>query len=156
IIVHAVHFIAARRPRRIRTGHFQSIDHFHELLDERRLSGAGWGGNDEQHASLYSIFWTCSRIFSSSALAEITRFDTRSPSAFDPIVFTSRFISCSRKSSLRPHGSGDCASAAQWARCARNRAISSLISERAAVLTISWAIRFGLAGRSLSPCLAHS
>ena len=31
--------------------------------------------------------------------------DTRRPSAFDPIVFTSRFISCSRKSSLRPHGS---------------------------------------------------
>ena len=32
--------------------------------------------------------------------------ETRRPSAFEPIVFTSRFISCSRKSSLRPHGSG--------------------------------------------------
>ena len=33
--------------------------------------------------------------------------DTPVPSAFDATVLTSRFISCSRKSSLRPHGSSD-------------------------------------------------
>ena len=33
--------------------------------------------------------------------------ETAGPSAFDPAVLTSRFISCSRKSSLRPQGSGD-------------------------------------------------
>ena len=33
--------------------------------------------------------------------------DTAGPSALEPVVLTSRFISCSRKSSLRPHGSGE-------------------------------------------------
>ena len=62
------------------------------------------------------------------------------PSAFEPIVFTSRFISCSRKSSLRPHGSGAVARATSTARRGRGTATtSSLMSERAANRTISCA-----------------
>ena len=66
--------------------------------------------------------------------------ETRRPSAFEPMVLISRFISCSRKSSLRPHGSSLSASASQCARCARNRVTSSLMSDRAAARTISCAI----------------
>ena len=62
---------------------------------------------------MLSTFWTCSRIFSSSAFAAMISSDTRRPSAFEPIVLTSRFISCSRKSSFRPHGSGPSASVTQ-------------------------------------------
>jgi hypothetical protein len=43
---------------------------------------------------------------SSSALAAITISVAPGASTFDPIVLISRFISCTRKSSLRPHGSG--------------------------------------------------
>ncbi len=53
----------------------------------------------------YSTFCTCSRIFSSSALAAMISSETFKPSAFEPIVLTSRFISCSRKSSFLPTGS---------------------------------------------------
>ena len=43
---------------------------------------------------------------SSSAFAWMISSETCRPSAFEPMVLISRFISCSRKSSLRPHGSG--------------------------------------------------
>src|SRR5437660_364928 len=82
---------------------------------------------------------------SSTALALMISSDTRRPSAFDPIVFTSRFISCSRKSSLRPHGSGLSASALQWDTWTRKRVTSSLMSERAAMRTISCATAFSSA-----------
>ena len=51
-------------------------------------------------------------------LAAMISSDTRRPSAFEPIVLTSRFISCSRKSSLRPHGSVASVQRLQCARCA--------------------------------------
>ena len=63
-------------------------------------------------------------------------------------MLISRFISCSRKSSFRPHGSSASESAVQWARCARNRVTSSLMSERPTVRTISWAIAVRSTGSS--------
>ena len=94
------------------------------------------------------------------ALAAMMISDTRRPSAFEPIVFTSRFISWRRKSSLRPQGSALSASAIQCATWPRNRATSSLMSDRAAIRTISCATAFSSAfsstrssaTRSLSRC----
>ena len=63
------------------------------------------GRDDDRGGVRYSTFCTCSRIRSSSAFMSTMIGDTCSPSDFDPMVFTSRFISCSRKSSFRPHGS---------------------------------------------------
>jgi hypothetical protein len=88
---------------------------------EPRVPGPGSripvpGSRMPAHARDYSTFCTCSRIFSSSALSETTTSETAGPSAFDPTVFTSRFISWSRKSSLRPHGSGASDKARQCSR----------------------------------------
>src|SRR4051812_41814226 len=53
----------------------------------------------------YSMFCTCSFIFSSSLLHSTTQELMRRSPDLEPIVFTSRFISCSRKSRRRPTGS---------------------------------------------------
>ena len=53
----------------------------------------------------YSMFCICSLIFSSSHLTATTVCAASAFWHFEPIVFISRFISCMRKSSLRPAGS---------------------------------------------------
>ena len=97
--------------------------------------------NSSPRAAAHSTFCTCSRIFSSSAFSADD--DLRHAGAlrpWSPSVLTSRFISCSRKSSLRPHGSGASDSARQCSRCARKRTVSSVMSDRFAKRTISCAI----------------
>ena len=68
-----------------------------------------------------------------------------SPSIFEPIVFSSRFISWTRKSSLRPHGSGPPASICQWSKWPRSRTSSSSTSDRATNRTTSCASARGSA-----------
>ena len=71
------------------------------------------------------------------------------------MVLTSRFISCSRKSSLRPQGSGLSASVSQWARCPRRRVTSSDTSDRAG--HAHHLLRHErLVGRRLQAQLAHA
>ena len=126
IIVHAVGFPVPRRRATCRTATCSdpgiTCD---QPLDERRLAGARRRRDDEQQPAPAAT--RHSGPARASSRAPPSRDDrapsTRSPSAFEPIVFTSRFISCSRKSSLRPHGSGASASARQCARWARNRAL---------------------------------
>ena len=55
----------------------------------------------------YSMFCICSRIFSSSVLTSTTSFAIDAFAHFEPTVFISRFISCNRKSRLRPTGSSE-------------------------------------------------
>ena len=56
----------------------------------------------------YSMFWICSRIFSSSALISTTTLESSRSEHFEPMVLVSRLISCMRKSSFRPTGSEAC------------------------------------------------
>src|SRR4030095_3199076 len=53
----------------------------------------------------YSSFWTCSRIFSNSALQAMTRWEMAASLAFAPSVLSSRKISWVMNSSVRPTGS---------------------------------------------------
>ena len=69
------------------------------------LPAAGGRGHDEEEPRggvAHSMFWTCSRIFSVSAfMSRISRVEARSR-LFEPSVFSSRRISCVRKSSVLP------------------------------------------------------
>ena len=50
------------------------------------------------------MFWICSRIFSSSAFMAMTVSAMALSAHLEPVVFISRFISCTRKIELPPHG----------------------------------------------------
>ena len=54
----------------------------------------------------YSRFWICSRIFSISAFISTTVLAIWKSLALEPMVLVSRFISCTKKSSLRPMATG--------------------------------------------------
>ena len=72
----------------------------------------GGRGEDEQQAGLessgfvHSTFCTCSRMRSTSAFIETTRAEISACWLLEPVVFTSRCISWTRKSMRRPAGSG--------------------------------------------------
>src|SRR5688572_18491986 len=74
--------------------------------DDQHWAGAlgrfrsGWGR--VRHARRHSTFWACSRNFSNSAFSTTTSREIRLSLALDPMVLISRFISCARKSSVRP------------------------------------------------------
>ena len=78
IIVHAVGFPGPRGARRVGARQREVRHQLHQPLDQRRLAGARRRRDDEQQpappdrsarsTAAHSTFWTCSRIFSSSAL----------------------------------------------------------------------------------------
>ena len=82
--------------------------------------------------------------------------ETVGPSALDPTVFTSRFISWSRKSSFRPQGSAASVSDFQCSRWPRKRTTSSVMSDRATNLAISCAIAVSSARASARNVLTRS
>src|SRR5262245_6335790 len=59
---------------------------------------------ERRSARGYSMFCTCSRIFSSADLAAMAACESSRSSALEPTVLTSRCISWMRKSSVRPTG----------------------------------------------------
>ena len=76
IIVHPVAFPGSSCPGRVAARHRQLGHHLDQALDDRRLAGPRGRRHDEElalpAACRHSTFWTCSLIFSSSALAVTT------------------------------------------------------------------------------------
>src|SRR5208282_925157 len=123
------------------------------LLYQRRFSRARRAGNNQQQRRkpvllAHSMFCTCSRNFSisafiSRAIPVIASASLSTPGVFESMVFASRCISCSRKSSFLPSSpapSSNCANCWRWLR---SRSNSSLISLRSASSAASCASRPG-------------
>src|SRR5262249_29679255 len=101
----AVDFEPAGPPGRIGDGKRQLGDLIHQTRHESGFSGARRSRDDEYRR--HSMLRDCSRIRSISALAANPRSVrvrpvSPSPPVLERIVFVSRFISCSRKSSFFP------------------------------------------------------
>src|SRR5699024_11501470 len=111
-------------------------------LPDQPLDGGGVGADhgDEplggDHASIadiyqlhglppYSIFWTCSRIFSISAFSSTTSRAICRSLHFEPMVLDSRFTSWMRKSSFRPTGTSPRSISRSWPTRLRKRTVSS-------------------------------
>src|SRR5882724_3887328 len=123
MIIHAVLFAGTRRARRAgdRARHVRS--RAKQLLAKRRLAAARRRGNQNQQRRriffilasgfwllvpvFHSTFCTCSRNLSNSVFSVTTSREITASFAFEPIVLISRFISCARKSNVRPTGSRD-------------------------------------------------
>src|SRR5437868_633878 len=112
MVVHPILLPLARLARRAGddANHFGT--RLEQLLANGRLTGAGRRRDQQQQSlrggdshKIYSTFWTCSRNRSSSALIMTTSREMTASFALDPMVLISRFISCERKSSVRPTGS---------------------------------------------------
>src|SRR5690606_39158832 len=87
----------------------------------------------------HSTFSICSRRRSTSFLIVTTSCSIAASFAFEPMVFASRCISCTRKPSRLPTGSPP-GSARSWrnsSMCERRRTVSSLMSHRSARYAIS-------------------
>ena len=105
----------ARRPRRARHRIHDVRRPVQQPLAQRALPAARRRRHhNHQTAALrcwtrfaHSMFWICSRIFSSSAFIFTTCCEISAAFALEPIVLISRPISCARKSSVRPTGSFD-------------------------------------------------
>src|SRR6266540_2487764 len=112
----------------------------------------------------HSMFWACSRSFSRVDLAAMAACESSRSSAFEPTVFTSRFISWIRKSSVRPTAPPSSSSRASSPMCARSRASSSVMSLFSAHIATSVARRASSSGvppisawtRSRSRCCLRS
>src|SRR5204862_281744 len=145
IIIHPVPFARARWTGCARDNAGHVWIRRQQLLAERRLAPARRRGNHDQQRTgpapgprlssfgvHHSTFCTCSRNFSNSAFNVTTSREIRLSFAFEPIVFTSRFISCARKSSVRPTGSFDFTQSSNCWKWLSSRVSSSEISERSA------------------------
>lgn len=84
-------------------------------LEDEELVGADFGGGHGGWGWGYSIFWTCSRMRSSSFLPSMTRRVMGRWLALLPMVLSSRLISWQRKSSLRPISCASSRMARNWA-----------------------------------------
>src|SRR5262249_9361973 len=111
-VVHPVDLAGARSAGRYRDREHQVRVVVGEPTAKRGLARTGRRRDHDEEptrhrrAVSYSTFCACSRNFSSSALASTMRRDTSADCDLAPMVFTSRPISCTRKSSLRPTAPG--------------------------------------------------
>src|SRR5208283_3187441 len=123
------------------------------FLHQRAFAGPRWPGDNQDQrrdSSLvaHSMFWTCSRNFSISALISrakpvMVSASLSTPGVFDSMVLASRCISCNRKSSFFPSSPAPSSNFVNCWRWLRRRSNSSLISLRSASRAASWASREG-------------
>src|SRR5262249_41935129 len=131
----------AARPRSARTGSHCAW-HVQETLNQSGFPRARWAGHDQDQRGqrllcVHSMFWTCSRNFSISALISrpmlvMVRASLSTPGVLESMVLASRCISCSRKSSFLPSSPAPSSNLLNCCRWLRRRSSSSLMSLRSA------------------------
>src|SRR5262249_54594421 len=116
------------------------------FLHERGFARTRGAGNDEDErlGLAHSMFCTCSRIFSISALmpsasSVISRLSASLPGVLERSVFASRCISWSRKSSFLPTSDAAASRLSNWRTWLARRASSSETSLRSAAMAASCA-----------------
>src|SRR5690606_38531557 len=152
-VVDAVPFARTRIPRGGRDRELHVVAPLPQQPRDGGLTGPRRRGEDDRKEApvrlprwrIHSTFSTCSRRRSTSSLIATTRCAIPALFAFDPMVFASRCISCTRKDSRFPTPSA--ASPAIRSRASamweRKRTSSSLMSHRSARMAISCASRSG-------------
>src|SRR4030095_7177558 len=125
-----------------------------ESPGQRGLPRPRRGGEHQQQTAVdgflaHSTFCTCSRIRSSSALSSTMRVETSVDWLLLPVVLTSRCISWTRKSILRPAGSLPARKPRKAWRWACSLVASSATSVRSAKSATSWTSRASSTGAPL-------
>src|SRR5206468_183975 len=159
-VLHAVGFTGTARPRGVGDREHALAARGQQPIHEGALAHSRGPGDHEQEPGRHepersrglarcripiphSTFCTCSRRRSSSSLITITACAVSTSLDLEPIVFASRFISWSKKLSLRPAISGPSMSERNWSMWAASRTHSSVQSRRSARSATSWATRIG-------------
>src|SRR5689334_3986839 len=135
VVIDAVGLAGAHRPRRRRDRELHPGMAPEDLPCDGGLAAAARARHDDELRrphERYSMFASCSRIFSSSSLTPTMRWAVEASFAFDPIVFASRFISWTRNVSFRPAASSSPRALRKNLLWLRNRTHSSVMSSRSA------------------------